>query len=120
LFATLAVLIALVGAYLGNCFQGLGLSAGDGKGARAVQDGAATVRKTIDEATDGPLKARVTVQGERCRLSDEKTPRDCDAVCKELSGGLAEVEATAGAQRTVDALRTCLQGRGVKVTVLAE
>lgn len=116
-FALLAVLVALVGAYLGNCFQGLGLSAGDGRGAKQVQEGAAKAKKAVGEAA---AKARVTVEGERCRLGDEASPRGCDAVCRDLSGGAAEIEATAGAQRTVDTLRSCLQGRGVKVTVLAD
>jgi hypothetical protein len=119
-FALLAVLCALIGAYLGNCFQGLGLSAGDGKGAKEVQEGAAKAKKAVGEATEAAAKARVTVEGERCRLGDEASPRGCDAVCRDLGGGAAEVEATAGAQRTVDTLKSCLQGRGVKVTVLAD
>ena len=116
----LALVIALVAGYLGNCFQGLGLSAGDGKGAKEVQEGAAKAKKAVGEATDAAAKARVTVEGERCRLGDEVDPRGCDAVCRDLGGGAAEIEATAGAQRTVDTLKSCLQGRGVKVTVLAD
>lgn len=116
----LAGLVALIAAYLGNCFQGLGLSAGDGKGAKEVQEGAAKAREAVSEATDAAARARVTVDGERCRLGDEASPRGCDAVCRDLGGGAAEIEATTGAQRTVDALKSCLQGRGVKVTVLAD
>ena len=118
--ALLGVVIALVAAYLGNCFQGLGFGVGNGAGTKEVEKGAAMAKKTVGEATDAAAKARVTVQGERCRLGDEATPRACDVVCKEVGGAAAEVEATAGAQRTVEALRTCLQGRGIKVQVVSE
>ena len=121
LFAFLALLVALVGAYLGNCFQGLGLGAGTGAGVKKdVKEGAAIAREIVGESADAAARARVIVEGERCRLGDETRPRSCDAVCKDLGGGAAEIQATTGAQRTVDALRTCLQGRGVKVTVIAD
>ena len=121
LFAFLALLVALVGAYLGNCLQGLGLGAGTGAGVKKdVKEGAAIAREIVGESADADARARVIVEGERCRLGDETKPRSCDAVCKDLGGGAAEIQATTGAQRTVDALRTCLQGRGVKVTVIAD
>ena len=117
LFAFLALLVALVGAYLGNCFQGLGLGAGVKKD---VKKDAAIAKEIVGESADAAARARVIVEGERCRLGDESKPRSCEAVCKDLGGGAAEIQATTGAQRTVDALRTCLQGRGVKVTVIAD
>ena len=47
--------------------------------------------------------------------------RACDAVCDEpAKDAEVEVEATAGAQRTVEALRGCLKRRGVKVHMISE
>ena len=118
--ALLGLAVALIAGYLGNCFQGLGLGVGEGEGARKVEAGVATARKTVGAATEAAAKARVTVEGERCRLGDDVALRDCDEVCEQLDGPAAEVEATAGAQRTVEALRTCLQRRGLKVQVVSE
>ncbi len=116
--AALGVVLVLISAYLGNCFTGLGLP-GPGPGAPAAKDSAA--RKTEEKAAgERAAPARLVVQGEQCRLGDDPTLRSCDAACAEVPGGRAEVDATAGAQRTVEALRTCLQGRKVKVQVLSE
>ncbi len=117
--ALLVLVVALVAAYLGNCFQGLGLGAGDGSGAREVEKLADAATKTLGAATGAAARVRIVVEGERCRLADEKTARACDAVCRDIAGA-TEVEATAGAQHTVDALRTCLKERGVKFQVLSE
>jgi hypothetical protein len=108
----LAAAIAALAGYVNNCFTGLGLGPG------AAPAAAPAPAKEIAAAAVAVARARIVVQGEQCRLGDA-APRPCDAVCAEVEGA-AEVEATAGAQRTVDALRTCLQGRGVKVQVVAE
>ena len=45
----------------------------------------------------------------------------CDVVCGEqIPGAIVELAATAGAQRAVEDLRTCLQRRGAKVQVISE
>lgn len=118
--ALLGLAVALVAGYLGNCFEGVGLGVGNGAGVRKVEKGVVTATKTVGAATDAAAKARITVEGERCRLGDEGPLGACDEACKAVEGAAAEVEATAGAQHTVEALRTCLQGRGVKVQVVSE
>lgn len=113
----LAIFAALIAAYFGNCLTGLGLP-GPGPSAPASSD--ATPAKSAGKAGDGEARGRVVVQGEQCRLAADAAPRDCQAVCKEVAGKTVDVDATAGAQRTVDALRTCLQDRGLKVSVQSE
>lgn len=116
----LAVLVALAAGaagYLNNCFAGLGLPLG-GPGAGASKQEAANLTKKAEEAAAGP--ARVVVQGEQCLLAGEATPRACDVVCAEVPAGVASVDATVGSQRAVDALKACLQARGVKPQVVSE
>lgn len=115
LVAVLGALVALVAGYLNDCFVGFGLSPGTGSPPAA----APVASEKSPAAASGKL--RVVVQGEQCRLDDATTLRDCAGVCAEpAAGATVEVEATAGAQRAVEALRTCLQGRGVKVQVVSE
>lgn len=110
--AVLVAGVAALAGYLNNWFAGLGLPFGGPPGASAP--------KSVDEPAEASGKARIVVQGEQCMLAGEAAPRSCDAVCKEVSAGAADVDATVGSQRTVDALRACLQGRGVKIQVLSE
>lgn len=120
--AVLAAGIAAAAGYLGDWFSGLGLPFGGGPAATT------TASKDVakDEVKADGGRTRVVVQGEQCMLAGDATPRACDAVCKEVpasaSGATsaADVDATVGSQATVDALRACLQGRGVKVQVLSE
>ena len=113
---------AAVAAYLGNCLGSLGLP---GPGATPPAPATATDKPATDKPATGkagPAEARVriVVEGEQCRSDGEPTPRDCKTVCELATGKTAELDATAGAQGTVDALRTCLQDRGLKVSVLSE
>ena len=121
----LVILAALVAAYFGNCLSGLGLPGpGPGPASPTATTGVKPAEEHGGEASgkisDEDARARIVVAGEQCRLAAETSPRDCQAVCDEVTGKAAELDATAGAQRTVDALRTCLQGRGLKVSVLSE
>lgn len=111
----LGILIALVAGYFSNCFGGLGLP-GPGTDAPTVRDSANSERPA---ATGEATRTRVVVQGEQCRVGDDPSPGTCEAACAKLTG-TAEIEATAGTQRTVDALRKCLQARGVKVQIQSE
>jgi hypothetical protein len=86
-----------------------------------------TAPKDVDRADGSGARPRIAVQGEQCMLAGDAAPRACVDVCAETTsagsaGGKKEVEidATVGAQKTVDALRACLQGRGVKVRVDSE
>lgn len=121
----LGALVALAVGYLNDCFSGLGLSPpGAGAPAQAVEPTKVEEAEPakVEPATQGQAaKLRVVVEGELCRLDGAGEARSCEAVCAELAeGATVEVEATAGAQRTVEALRGCLQGRGVKAKVEAE
>jgi hypothetical protein len=114
LLAVLGALVALVAGYFNDCFGGLGLS--PGAPTRAVPAVEAT--KT---AADTAGKVRVVVQGELCRLDSSTELRACDLVCADqVAGSTVEVEATAGAQRAVEALQACVKGRGAKVQVVSE
>jgi hypothetical protein len=112
----LAIFAALVAAYFGICLTGLGLP---GPGPSAPSSDAAPAR-TEGKAAGGEARGSVVVQGEQCKLAADAAPRDCKAVCQEVTGKTVDVDATGGAQRTVDALRTCLQARGLKVSVQSE
>lgn len=114
--AFLGLLVALVAGYLNDCFVGLGLSPGTGTPAAAP---AAPAAKPA--AADVGATIRIVVQGEQCRVDDKAPLRACAVVCAEQPEAASfEIEATAGAQRTVEALRACLQGRGAKVRVASE
>jgi hypothetical protein len=114
LFGLLALLVALAVGYLGNCFTGLGFAPGTGASAPTP------AAEPAERRSEAELRARVTVQGERCRVGAEPTLGDCEAACKRVEGKTVDVEATTGAQRTVDALKSCLEGRGFKVHVVSE
>jgi hypothetical protein len=112
--AFLGVLVALVAGYLNDCFSGLGLSPNAGQAVPAAAEPAKPAAKA-----EG--RVRVVIQGEQCRVGDGAPLRLCDAVCAEQAAGTTvEIEATAGAQRAVDALRACVQGRGARAQVVSE
>lgn len=115
--AVVAALVALVAGYLGDCFAGVGLAPAPGSRVDEARD---KVQEKVKQTADELRKLRVVVQGEQCRVGD--TPlRACEAVCGEQPAGAeVEIEATAGAQRTVEALRECLKQRGVKAQVISE
>lgn len=115
--AVVAALVALVAGYLNDCFAGLGVAPTPGGRVEEARD---KVTEKVKQTADALAKIRVVVQGEQCRIGDT-APRACEAVCAEQAAGAeVEVEATGGAQRTVEALRTCLKDRGVKVQVVSE
>ncbi|MDC0715886.1 hypothetical protein [Nannocystis bainbridge] len=110
----LAALVALVAGYLNDCFVGFGLSPNAGSPAPAAES-------AKPAATPAQTRVRVVVQGEQCRLGEASEARACDAVCADQAAGTTvEIEATAGSQRAVEALRACLQGRGAKAQVVSE
>ena len=118
LVAFLGVLVALVAGYLNDCFVGFGLSPGTGAPAAPA---AAPAAPAAQPAADVGATIRIVVQGEQCRVDDKAPLRACEAVCAEQPDSATfEIEATAGAQRAVEALRACLQGRGAKVRVASE
>ncbi|PCC67919.1 hypothetical protein SAMN02745121_04738 [Nannocystis exedens] len=111
--AFLGLLVALVAGYLNDCFAGLGLSPDAGQAVPAGEP-------AKPSAKPGD-RVRVVVQGEQCRVGGDGPLRPCDAVCAEqAAGATVEIDATAGAQRAVDALRTCVQARGAKAQVVSE
>lgn len=103
--------IAVAAGYVNNCFTGLGFAPGAGTGQAEVKD------VTRADATG---KLRVVVQGEHCRVDGDATTQGCEDLCKLIKATAVDVEATAGTQGMVDRLKTCLQGRGIKVQVLSE
>lgn len=121
--ALLAALVALVAAYFNGCLSGYGLGSGLGSGQGPTRAEVAAkvneVKDRVKDSVQGPQRDRIVVQGEQCRRDGEVPTRACDVVCAEVEGA-AEIEATGGAQRTVDALKACLQARGVKVQVVSE
>jgi len=120
ILVVLAGAIAVAAGYLNNCFTGLGLGPGQGAGQpQAAVDAAKDIAKDITKA-EAPAKVRVVVQGEQCRMDGDTAARGCEELCKTITASAAEVEATAGTQGAVDGLKSCLQGRGIKVQVLSE
>lgn len=117
--ALLAALVALVAAYFNGCLNGYGLGSGQGPTRAEVAAKVNEVKDRVKDSVQGPQRDRIVVQGELCRHDYEVPTRACDVVCAEVEGA-AEIEATGGAQRTVDALKACLQARGVKVQVVSE
>lgn len=112
----LAGAVAVAAGYLNNCFTGLGLGPGQGAGPPA----AAQEAPKPDAKVEAPARVRVVVQGEQCRLDGDTAAQGCEALCQAVTASAAEVEATAGTQGAVDGLKSCLQGRGIKVQVLSE
>lgn len=115
----LAGAIAVAAGYLNNCFTGLGFGPGQGTGQPLTTDVTKDVTKA-DAKADATAKVRVVVQGEQCRMDGDTAAQSCEDLCKKLTASAIEVEATAGTQATVDSLKSCLQGRGIKVQVLSE
>lgn len=108
----LAGAVAVAAGYLNNCFTGLGFGPGQGPGQLEANH-----QVTKADATG---KLRVVVQGEHCRMDGDTTTQGCEALCKTIQAKTVEVEATAGTQGMVDRLKSCLQGRGLKVQVISE
>ncbi len=116
----LAGALALAAGYLNNCFTGLGLGPGQGTGlVEATKDVAQDVTKPVAKA-DATAKVRVVVQGEQCRMDGDSSAHGCEDLCTKITASAVDIEATAGTQGMVDSLKSCLQGRGIKVQVLSE
>lgn len=111
--AVLAGAVAVAAGYVNNCFTGLGFAPGAGTGQ-------AEVSKPDVTRADASGKLRVVVQGEHCRIDGDATTQGCEDLCKQVKATAVDIEATAGTQGMVDRLKTCLQGRGLKVQVLSE
>ncbi|MBZ5715382.1 hypothetical protein [Nannocystis pusilla] len=115
-FACLAVLVALGVGYFNDCLAGLGLSV-----AALSQKEQATPKAEPAAEAKAEARVRIVVQGEQCRLGGARELRSCDDVCGEqIPGAIVELAATAGAQRVVEDLRTCLRRRGATVQVISE
>jgi hypothetical protein len=115
--AAVAALVALVAGYVNDCFSGLGFAPAPGG---RVDEAREVVGEKVQRTAEAIARPRVVVKGEQCRVGDVGL-RPCATVCDELAAGVdVEVEATAGTQQTVEALRACLKRRGVKVHLVAE
>jgi hypothetical protein len=116
ILAVLAGAVAVAAGYVNNCFTGLGFGSGAGT------SGLADVGKKKDDVKPAaaPAKVRVIVQGEHCRMDGDAATQKCDDLCRSIKAEAVDVEATVGAQGTVDGLKACLLGRGLKVQVLSE
>lgn len=107
----LAALVALVGAYLGDCIPGLG--AGGSPGA-PPRESAPPPSSSLpeDDANEAPAKEfSIVVTGERCDAGSGAAP--CPEVCAGLDASQAAtstvvIDATAGTHGAVEALRACL------------
>lgn len=108
----LAGAVAVAAGYLNNCFTGLGFGPGQ-------STGQIEAKKDVTKA-EPTGKVRVVVQGEHCRMDGDTTTQGCEDLCKTIQASTVEVEATAGTQGMVDRLKSCLQGRGLKVQVISE
>jgi hypothetical protein len=115
--AVVAALVALVAGYLNDCFAGLGLAPAPGGKIDTARE---VVQEKVKQTAEAVKAVPVVVQGEKCRVGD--TPlRACEEVCGEQAAGAQiEVVAAEGTHRTVEALRECLKGRGVKVKLNSE
>ena len=110
--------MVVVAGYLNDCFAGLGFAPTPGGQVDEVRE---TVNEKVHRTVDALAKIRVVVQGEPCRKFGNTPLRACDrCATRPAKDAEVEVEATAGAQRTVEALRGCLKRRGVKVHMVSE
>lgn len=112
--AVLAAAIAVAAGYVNNCFSGIGLGPGQGPGT------AAEVKQDAEKRPEPATSGRIVVQGEHCRLDGDATTQACDDLCNKIKATAIDIEATVGAHGTVERLRACLQGRGIKVQIRSE
>lgn len=110
ILAVLVGAIAVAAGYVNNCFTSFGLGAGAGQVAVKPDDAAAPAAATV--------KTSVVVQGEHCQHFG--ATQKCEDLCKSIEASAVDVEATNGAQGTVDTFKGCLQGRGIKVQIQSE
>lgn len=118
----LAVLVALVAAYLSDCIPGLGTggSLGTPSSEAPAEDAPTPPESTPGEPSqrgepDPKSRLSIAVVGERCRYVDRVAP--CEEICASLdregaSERMVEIDATRGSHGTVEALRTCLEQAG--------
>lgn len=122
--AILAIGVAVLAAWLGDCLPGLG---GGGGGAPAPEGSspppAPAEQKAEPAENDEPQGTiEIAVQGEECRRGDE-APVQCPALCDALpTEGVKErrvvVDATLGTHAAVEALRACLRDAGFTQVVV--
>lgn len=120
----MAVLIALVAAYLSDCIPGLGTG---GELGTPSSEAPAPRAPADPAAASGSADARIaiTVQGDQCRQG-QAPAGPCPQLCAALDRTHAAtvevtIEATEGRHGTVEELRTCLQDAGfAKVRIHAE
>ncbi|MEX1369149.1 MAG: hypothetical protein AB1Z98_38835 [Nannocystaceae bacterium] len=114
----LAALVALVGAYLGDCIPGLGAGGSpSAPSSEAVTPPSSTLPADDADPAEAETKAQlsIVVTGERCDAGSGAAP--CPEVCAGLDASRAAastvvIDATAGTHGTVEALRTCLAEAG--------
>lgn len=121
-----AVLVALVIAYLSDCIPGLGAGGDPGVPSSPATPAPATPPSPSPSSADAmPARIALTVQGDSCRQGSQPAA-SCTEVCAALDRTHAaevevEVEATEGRHGTVEQLRECLQQAGfTKVRVHAD
>jgi hypothetical protein len=114
---TLVVVLLAVGVlvamYLRGCIPGLG--GGGAPTSDVSDDPPAAPKEPVAEAkseADAPDPiVHIVVEGERCRTGDDVVP--CTSLCEREDGVTqADVDATLGAHRTVEELKTCLKDAG--------
>lgn len=108
-----AVIVALIGAYLSDCIPGLG--AGGSLGVPAPETPTEPAEPTEPERVEG-ARLPITVEGDQCRQPGAP-PRPCDQLCAALDRTRAasvtvDVDASAGRHGAVEALRACLREAG--------
>lgn len=116
----MVALVALIGAYLGDCLPGFG--AGSSPGSPSSESATPPASAPPEDAAEpDPAKAAaktelgIVVTGERCDAGSGAAP--CPEVCAGLDAGRAAastvvIDATAGTHGAVEALRTCLTEAG--------
>lgn len=115
----IAVAIALVIAYLGDC---LGLQSG-GTGAAvdaAVQTEGQTPPKPDAGQPTTVVATTIVVTGDKCQSGDGPAG-SCEALCKSLSQGVSvvQIDGGTGAHGVVEQLRTCLKAADVDVRMVS-
>jgi len=127
----LAVIIALVAAYLSDCIPGLGAGGSLGVPQAETKAPAESEAPAADSETPAESKAAedagisIAVKGEQCRQGAGALA-PCPEICAALDRTNAasthvEVDASSGRHGTVESLRGCLQEAGfVDVRVRSE
>lgn len=114
-FGLLAVLVALLVAYLGRCLPGFGTGGAPSTGP-ATPDTPATDTRAKQPADTDASTIAFTVRGDTCAVGDQEAVA-CDTLCASLPGEYdtarpVVVNAAHGTHSAVERLRECLGAAG--------